>query len=204
MAGAASASPITVASYDMPNGNSGSYSYLDESYVGASPAVNSTTDGAALFGGKGDLTDGIIAANNWFVTEAPPGNGPYVGWAINPTITFHFAPGTTVDAVSFYLDDSNGNGSVMPPGSIVINGTNYVVPDPASGDPFVFTVNNLALTGDITTTLNRSGGWVFLSEVTFDNGLRATAVPEPLTLSIFGAGLAGMAALRRRRSSKAA
>lgn len=195
---AVNAAPITVLGYDMLNGNTGSYQYWDEPYAGASSIANNTIDNAALFGGKGELTDGIIAADNWFVTEAPSGNGPYVGWTINPTITFHFSPASIINSITFYLDDSNGAGGVSPPSSIDINGTNYLVTDPAGSAPFAFTVNSLNLSGDFDVTLNRSNQWVFLSEVTFD-GSSSTAVPEPLTLGLFGAGLLGAAALRRSR-----
>ena len=73
-------------SYSMPNGYSGSYNYWDEIYSGSGCR---TCDGAFLSGGTGELTDGVIATDNWFVVEAPAGNGPYVGWPIDPTITFH-------------------------------------------------------------------------------------------------------------------
>ena len=81
-----------------------------------------TTDGAPLSGGLGDLTDGVIATDNWVVTEPPAGNGPYVGWTIDPVITFNFAPGTTVNAMTIYVDDANGNGGVSTPGGVRING----------------------------------------------------------------------------------
>ncbi|WP_156797016.1 hypothetical protein [Nitrosomonas sp. Is79A3] len=61
-------------SYSMLNGNTGSYNYWDETYTGSGCV---TCDNAALTGGRGDLTDGIVATDNWFVTEAPAGNGPY-------------------------------------------------------------------------------------------------------------------------------
>ncbi|MFV2066020.1 MAG: hypothetical protein ACC645_03505 [Pirellulales bacterium] len=36
---------------------------------------------ASLSGGLGDLTDGVIATENWYIVEPPDGpNGPYVGW----------------------------------------------------------------------------------------------------------------------------
>ncbi|MBL8499530.1 MAG: hypothetical protein JNL77_02930, partial [Nitrosomonas sp.] len=73
---------LTPDSYNMLNGNTGSYNYWDETYSGAGCV---TCDNAVLSGGRGDLTDGIIAADNWFVTEAPAGNGPYVGWTLDPT-----------------------------------------------------------------------------------------------------------------------
>ena len=39
--------------------------------------------------------------------------------------------------------------------------------------------------------------------VTGSNTAKANIVPEPLTISLFGAGLVGAAALRRRKSKKA-
>jgi len=58
--GAASSAYAGVApdSYDMLNGNTGSYNYWDETYNGSGCV---TCDNAALSGGRGDLTDGIIA-----------------------------------------------------------------------------------------------------------------------------------------------
>ena len=56
--GTASATALLPDSYDMLNGNTGSYQYWDDTYTGTGCL---TCDGDALAGGKGDLTDGIIA-----------------------------------------------------------------------------------------------------------------------------------------------
>jgi len=121
MGGHALASPLVVSSYDMLNGHTGSYQYWDDSYSGSG---STTTNGAPLSGGKGDLTDGVVAASNWFVTEAPAGPGPYVGWMnINPLIHFHFGAPVTIHTISFSFDDANGAGGVSTPLSVVIGGT---------------------------------------------------------------------------------
>ena len=132
--------------------------------------------------------------------EAPPGNGPYVGWTLNPTITFHFAPSTAINSVTIWFDDSDGAGGVSAPYSFDINSVNYLVPEPVGSAPSVFTASGLGFVGDtFTLTANRKNSWVFLSEVSFGGPSRG--VPEPATwgLMIAGFGMAG-AALRRRRA----
>ena len=146
-------------SYNMLNGNTGSYQYWDENYTGAGCV---TCDNAALSGGKGDLTDGIIATDNWLVVEAPAGNGPYVGWNIDPTITFHWNAATSISSVTFYFDDSNGAGGVSAPSSVTVNGTDYAVADPAGSAPFSFTANGVSFSGnDLVVTIHRGNSWVF-------------------------------------------
>ena len=197
-AGTAVGAPVD--SYNMLNGNTGSYNYWDQIYSGAGCV---TCDNAALTGGKGDLTDGIIATQNWSVAEAPAGNGPYVGWTLDPTITFHFNSPTTINTVTFYLDDSNGTGGVSAPGSIVVNGVTYVVAEPAGSAPFSFTAGSVGFTGtDLAVTLIRKNSWVFLSEVEFNgvsNGIGA--VPEPSTWAMLIVGFAGVGFMAYRRRS---
>ncbi|WYM00653.1 MAG: Calx-beta domain-containing protein [Gloeotrichia echinulata CP02] len=157
-------------SYDMLNGNTGSYNYWDESYTGTG---NKFQNLASLSGGLGDLTDGIIPTENWQVLEAPQGAGPYVGWTINPSITFNFAKIVNIDTVTVYVDDSNGYGGVSVPQSINLSmgGASYnsgTLIDPPTSNPTFYTFSGLGFQGSaLTLTLNRRNSWVFLSEVSF-------------------------------------
>ena len=139
----------------------------------------------------------MIAANNWLGAEAPAGNGPYVGWTLDPVITFHFASGTTINGVTVSLDDANSIGAVSLPSGIRINGQLFNIVDPAGSAPLSFSVPGLNVSGDLQLELLRKNKWVFASEVQFD-GTRA--VPEPTSLALLGLGLGTVAARRLRQS----
>ena len=196
---AASAAPILPTSYDMLNGNTGSYNYWDETYTGLG---NTTLDNAPLTGGLGDLTDGIVAPDNWDITEAPPGNGPYVGWTIDPVITFHFAPDVVINSITIHVDDANGFGGVSVPDGVRINGGPLILlSDPVSSAPLSFLFDGLNLSGTIQLELIRRNQWLMLSEVDFEGVVGPTQVPEPGTLALLGVALTGIA-VRLRRSRK--
>ena len=192
----ANAGTLTPISYDMSNGETGWYTYHDDSYSGLG---NKTTDLAPLTGGLGDLTDGVIATSSWNVTP-----NLYVGWlTINPTITFHFADNVKINSLTLYSDSYY---SVSKPSSVAISmgGASFnsgFLAD--SSGPGSYTFSGLDFTGkDLSLTLNHryalGGNWVMASEVTF-NG--TAAVPEPLT--ILGAGTAiGFGAFFKRQLSK--
>ena len=192
----ANAGTLTPISYDMLNGETGWYTYHDDSYSGLG---NKTTNLASLTGGLGDLTDGVIATSNWDVTP-----NLYVGWlTINPTITFHFANDVQINSLTLYSDSYS---TVSKPSSVAISmgGSSFnsgFLTD--SSGPGSYTFSGLDFTGkDLSLTLNHryalGGNWVMASEVTF-NG--TAAVPEPLT--ILGAGTAiGFGAFFKRQLSK--
>ena len=180
-------------SYAMQNGTSGTYHYWDDTYNGAGCV---SCNDAPLSGGRGDLTDGIIASANWELAEAP-GNGPYVGWEVDPVITFHWNTPVNVGSVTFHLDDSNGYGNVSAPAAVIVNGVTYNVADPAGSAPFSFTASGVTFSGtDLQVQILRNNNWVFVSEVQFN----AAPVPEPASgaMLLAGLGLMGALALRRK------
>ncbi len=208
MAGPASAAQIAVTSYSMPNGDGqasgGEFNYWDKFYTGAGAT---STDGAALSGGLGDLTDGVAASDFWYNTENAGGTGPYVGWyaphSLNPTITFNFAGAPTITSIQMQIDNS-GIGGVFSPAAIWVDGVNVAFSGPALGTIGMLDINGLNLTGGSHTVqfFQDQSAWVFTSEVSFFG--QDGAVPEPAawTLMLAGFGLAGVA-LRRRGSRSA-
>ena len=202
VSGVAQAAQLVVTSYDTPNGDGqasgGSFNYWDKNYTGSGAT---TTDGAALTGGVGDLTDGVVASNFWFNVENAAGEGPYVGWyarrTLNPTVTFNLAGTPTVNEIRIHLDNSRV-GSVFSPAAILIDGVNTAFAGPANGSIGWVTFSGLNLTGGSHTIGFQQdlGGWVFVSEVQFFG----SGVPEPAAwaMMLAGFGMAG-ATLRRRK-----
>jgi len=169
--------PIMPQSYEMINGGASTLNYWDDSYNGSG---NKTVSYDKLSGGLGELTDGVIASQNWF--DSP---GPYVGWnnSHTPVITFHFSTKVTINTINVYVDDSNGAGSVNLPGSVRIQMGSYdnsfVVSELAGAEPKLLQYTGLNLSGrELVLTLNHRTGaiWLMASEITFDG----TATPEPL------------------------
>ncbi|MBJ6727404.1 PEP-CTERM sorting domain-containing protein [Geomesophilobacter sediminis] len=222
-------------SYDMMNGSGvargGEYNYWDATYSvnGAIPA-NATVDGAQLSGGSGKLTDGVIAdqSHSWEWTDTSGvghtdqnllGTGPYVGWTWgNPTITFHFGQKVNINDITFYVDNPGNDiyghprGGVAAPNSIVIGSNTYDTNKPSTGQgPMAIDIKvGLSDIDQLVVTLNRDIAqdkfWLFMSEVTFDDGLSdpAAAVPEPSTVVLVAAGLAGLAMVQWRKRKAAA
>jgi hypothetical protein len=114
-------------------------------------------------------------------------------------IRFHFGAPVTINGISFNFDDANGFGGVSTPLSVTVGGTTYAVADPVGSAPFQFDLTGLGLTvSDLDITLNRRTNWVFVSEISFDDGRSGGVVPEPGALALLGLGLAGLAFSRRK------
>jgi hypothetical protein len=201
---AAQAASVGILSYDMRNGTTGSYNYWDESYTGSG---STTTDGAPLSGGVGDLTDGYVETRNWNHpdVEPPAGPGPYVGWlGFSPVITFTFDAVYQIDSVTFYVDDSNNAGGVRTPESVRVGSETFAIADPAGAAPFGFTATLAAplMTDMLELQINRRGGsWVFVSEIEF-NGMPnggTGVIPVPAALPLLASGLAALGFAARRR-----
>ena len=203
----AQAAQLVVSSYDTPNGSGtasgGSFNYWDKNYNGSGAT---TTDGAALSGGTGDLTDGYSETLPWYSVENGAGTGPYVGWrsstTANPTVTFHFASPATVNSIAIAMDNS-GVGGVSAPSQILVDGIARAFTAPTVGTAGISTISGLNLTGSShTVEFDYGNAWIFVSEVDF---FGRSALPEPATwaMMILGIGAVGFA-MRRRPAARLA
>lgn len=190
-------------SYDMANGQRGSYSYYDWTYNGSGD-VNSA--GSALSGGVGQLTDDIIGSGD-IVAEL--GNNrafEWVGWTtITPVITFQFSEVTTFSELKFVLgrDMNRATNNVNLPSLITIE---FGVDDGAGGvaytDTFTYDmpapfqnewksrIVDVPLDRDYdgqvvrVTLTDGNGPWIFLSEVMFFDAL-GTGFPATISYDNF-------------------
>lgn len=180
------------------------------SQTNASPVVPTSYSfnlGAGYYDDTGSqLTDGHYA-------DLIPGvsltSYEWVGWdGGNPSITFNFASAVSINQVALSMANWTA-AAVYLPESVTIGGNAFTV-DPSSYpnlDHALLVFNGAwsgtSLTLDLDSSYNR---WIFLDEVTFNegpgqtgNGGNGNNVPDAsATLPLLAAGLAGMAALRRR------
>ena len=170
------AAPLSPTSYDMLNGEYGSWNYVDSIYP-LSP--NNVTALGPLTGGTGYLTDGTVNTGHWYQVA---GVG-YLGWyTIDPAITFHFPGTVNVNQVGIHVDNTYGYGDVRYPASVAIQmgavADNFTITADPNYSINWFYFNTTGLSGNnLTLTLNRDGAgrWIMLDEVSF-NG---TPVPLP-------------------------
>jgi len=206
-AAGAGAAPLSVSSYSMFNGGTGSFDYRDFTYLPC-PGNNCTTIGASLSGGVGKLTDGVSPALSWYQYGQ---NTPWVGWDVNetngldPLVTFNFPGVEHVNSVTVWVDNTIGYGGVYLPSSVAIDGTSYAIaPDNSNPNPRGYTFSGLGITGssvNVQFFQSPPYPWIMVGEVSFDG----TNVPEPATWAMMLIGLGGLgAALRLRRKPAAA
>jgi len=105
-----------------------------------------------------------------------------------------------------FLDRPNGGGLVSfkntVNGTTVLDSSTDVDLDPGPPAPTA-TVGPIALSGDFTLMSMLTFDVTADSSVQANSALRVETVPEPTTLLLFGPGMLGLAALRRRLRSKA-
>jgi hypothetical protein len=227
---------IPVTTYSTANGDGidqlGTFNYLDHTYSGTSPAINSTTPNAPLTGGTGLLTNGVIPTVNW--ASAPT---EYVGWKYqDPVLTFNLTAGQTVNSLNVYVALSTIGLVGAPSLKLSIDGgqtfigtvaTPTVVPgtDGNTGILSLLFPSGLSSSDTFTLMLDRgpiqADGNAYHAQFPGDDQFTQlaflpqlepwvmvsevqflTAVPEPATWIMMIAGFAGLGFAAYRRRSR--
>ena len=191
---AAVAGPLTITSYDMPNGTAGGANYLDTSYDGDG---NPGGSGSALSGGSGKLTDSYVPGN--FLSPVNDHN-TWVGWQnVSPTIVLHFDGVQNFGTLRLYLQEGPAAG-IYTPQQVNVAGNqsgakSFTNIAGVANTPAWFDFNISGLTGDqLSVSLIYRHQWTFLGEVE----VLDSAVPEPATGAVVALAI-GLAAVARRR-----
>ena len=215
---------LSVQSYTMRNGGTGSAAYWDAGY---SAGGSQTVTNALLQGGVGKLTDGVIATDRWDVVSNSAGTGQYVGWSAFlganpvtvPVITTFFSQNYLFTRLRLWVDNAAGYGGVEPPLSVIVGGTanaawtdmtggfSFTVTPPAGSAPFLIDLDltSLNLSGTSLTfqVTHNASAWVMMSEIAVDGrALNVNVVPEPATVTLELAGLAMLAIGWRQRKRR--
>jgi hypothetical protein len=180
IAASAGAAPLTVSSYSMFNGGTGSFDYRDFTYLPC-PGDNCGTTGAFLSGGVGKLTDGVSPALSWYQYGQ---NTPWVGWSTDetngtdPVVTFNFVGVEHINSVTVWVDNTISYGGVYLPSSVAIDGTSYsIAPDNSDPNPRGYTFSNLGIIGSsVDVQFFQSSGYPWIME-RFPAGLNRSAFP---------------------------
>ena len=203
------ADQIIPISYDMINGRTTDYPYYsvrDDTYTGGTG--NPSLDYSTLSGGKGDLTDGILATGYWFQSQAAA--APYVGWkdgyygVPNPTITFHFDTSYIFNQVSVRMVQQYRPGSVDV--TVDSNPVLNFINDPLGPSgwewvnlPIANLIGNKVVVKLNDNTYAWNTDWIMIDEVKFYGTPYSTGVPEPATMLLLSLGLMGLVGARRFR-----
>jgi hypothetical protein len=156
-------------SYDVQNGNTGAFTYQDDSYAGQG---DRTVDGAYLTGGLGQLSDGIVSSLWSWSSQADA--APWIGWQYtDPDVRFVFDEEKFVDTINLHtLANRQAGIDVWDSVAVSLDG----------GAPTLFPLNASAFTDNslhsvalpinarattVRLSLVSDWEWGFLSEVEF-------------------------------------
>jgi hypothetical protein len=169
----------------------------------ASPFLGTSVTGVLNFGGG---VTNYFNSSNGFVPAGcqNSGLGSATVTIVDPTVEFCFADGANTDSAQFtdttitLTDLSVGGGTFWT----------MTFTDVAFGTAGLEEVSDNFPNGGVTLT--RFGNQLIFSQPAFGVGGNFSAtyrvngtIPEPMTLTLFGSGLAALAARRRKKSAKA-